>query len=108
MPLSDTKGNGGRSKEGASSKNNPARGLLGRTSSDDGRKNDATKQAPNATKRTNRVMAAVAALNGKTKRTDANDPAPLKLDPRVVDAEFEAVLVSLSNPFYSHHHSPQY
>jgi hypothetical protein len=41
-------------------------------------------------------MAAVAAFNGRTKPTDAPAASPPKeLDPKVVDAEFEEVLVSL-------------
>lgn len=98
VPLSDSKGNGGKMKQSASSKSIPSPGLLGRTTSDEDKKDDAAKQVSNATKRTNRVMAAVAALNGKTKRTDASSTSPVKMDPKVVDAEFEAVLESRNIP----------
>ena len=40
-----------------------------------------------------RVMAAVAAFNGKSKQAESA-PASAKPDPKVVDAEFEEVLVS--------------
>lgn len=93
-PLSDTKGNEGRTRESASSKSVSARGPLECTKSDDSKKKDDVKPQSNTTKRTNRVMAAVAALNGKTKRTDPSGTSPVKLDPKVVDAEFEVVLVS--------------
>lgn len=61
--------------------------------------NSSTEQGPSnplkIAKRGSRVMAAVAALNGK-----ANQTVPLKgeakLDPKAVDADFEAVLVCLS------------
>ncbi|KAF2704611.1 GTPase binding protein Rid1 [Pleomassaria siparia CBS 279.74] len=98
MPLSDTKGNGGRTKESTSTKSIPGRGLLGGTTSDDGRRDEAAKQFSNATKRANRVMTAVAALNGKTKRTEPSGTSPVKLDPKVVDAEFETVLESRNIP----------
>jgi hypothetical protein len=95
QPLSDTKGNGERVKESTRSKSiPPTRGMLSRNSSDDDKKEVAVKQESNATRRTNRVMAAVAALNGKAKRTDSSGTSPVKLDPKVIDAEFEVVLVS--------------
>jgi hypothetical protein len=98
QPLSDTKGNGGRTKEIASSRSIPARRMLSRNNSDEATKEVAAKQESNATRRTNRVMAAVAALNGKTKRTDNRGTSPVRLDPKVVDAEFEVVLVSTLCP----------
>lgn len=95
-PLSVTKGNEGRSKD-AVTKETSSRSLLRRTSSDNGkRKDDLAKQAQNGVKKQNRVMAAVAAFNGKSKETQARPASPNKLDPKVVDAEFEDVLVSLS------------
>lgn len=60
-----------------------------------------TEQAPvkenlNVTKRGNRVMAAVAALQGKAKGTAVKQEAAL--DPTTVDREFEAVLASRNVP----------
>ena len=98
VPLSDTKGNEGRVKESASSKSIPARPNLGRASTDTSRKDMAVKPTPQptaATKKPSRVMAAVAAFNGKSKQqSDVSAASPTKLDPKLVDAEFEEVLVS--------------
>ncbi|KAJ4295334.1 hypothetical protein N0V90_007345 [Kalmusia sp. IMI 367209] len=55
------------------------------------------KKAADATKKQNRVMAAVAAFNGKSKQSTPAS-SPTKLDPKVVDAEFEAVLESRQIP----------
>lgn len=60
-----------------------------------------TEQPPpkdklNINKRGGRVMAAVAALQGKAKGTAPKEEATL--DPKVVDAEFEAVLASRNVP----------
>ncbi|KAF1945342.1 hypothetical protein EJ02DRAFT_369730 [Clathrospora elynae] len=101
QPLSDTKGNEGRIKESASSKSIPARPPLGRASSDIGRKDLAVKPLaapPAAVKKPNRVMAAVAAFNGKSKLPDAAAISSTKLDPKLVDAEFEDVLESRNIP----------
>jgi hypothetical protein len=96
VPLSDTKGNEGRVKENAPSKSNPSRPPIARSSTDNSRKDGASKAAPQptvATKKPNRVMAAVAAFNGKSRQMEA-PTSPTKLDPKMVDAEFEDVLVS--------------
>jgi hypothetical protein len=99
QPLSDTKGNGERVKESTRSRSiPPTRGMLNRNSSYEGKKEVAVKQESNATRRTNRVMAAVAALNSKAKRTDSNATSSVNLDPKVIDAEFEVVLVSTVCP----------
>jgi len=97
VPLGDTKGNEGRVKESTSSKSISTGGLLGRTSSETGResRNSSPKKAADASKKPNRVMAAVAAFNGKSRHTGGTPTtSPTKLDPKVVDAEFETVLVS--------------
>jgi hypothetical protein len=95
VPLSDTKGNEGRTRESSPVK--PARPILSRASTDTGSKdyslNSMAPPPPSPTKKQNRVMAAVAAFNGKSKQADSA-PASAKPDPRVVDAEFEEVLVS--------------
>jgi hypothetical protein len=95
VPLSDTKGNHDRPTEGASSRTTSARPLVRRSSSEGDKRRDAVaKQATPSPKKQNRVMAAVAAFNGKAKEAQTAAPAALpKLDPRAVDAEFEAVLV---------------
>jgi len=95
VPLGDTKGNETRTKE-SPSKNLVARGMLGRHSSEISQENTSPKKIADAAKKQNRVMAAVAALNGRSKQPERSTPAssPTKLDPKVVDAEFEAVLVS--------------
>ncbi|CAO2655938.1 Nn.00g047410.m01.CDS01 [Neocucurbitaria sp. VM-36] len=101
VPLSDTKGNEGRIKESSSSKSIPARPVLGRASTDTSRTDVAVKPVMQPTvtaKKPNRVMAAVAAFNGKSKQTDAAPLSPTKLDPEMVDAEFEVVLESRNIP----------
>ncbi|PVI00353.1 hypothetical protein DM02DRAFT_527174 [Periconia macrospinosa] len=98
VPLGDTKGNEGRVKE---TKNFNPRGLLNRASSDYGREASTVKTAPDSPKKQNRVMAAVAAFNGKSKattRSTTSPTSPVKLDPKVVDAEFESVLESRNIP----------
>jgi hypothetical protein len=96
VPLGDTRGNEGRIKESASSKSITGGGFLGRTSSETGRESrSSSPKKADASKKPNRVMAAVAAFNGKSKHTGGTPAtSPTKLDPQVVDAEFEAVLVS--------------
>jgi hypothetical protein len=96
VPLSDTKGNEGRTRESSPVK--PARPILSRASTDTGSKDYslnpmAPPPPPATTKKQNRVMAAVAAFNGKSKQADGAS-ASAKLDPKAVDAEFEEVLVS--------------
>ncbi|USP81451.1 hypothetical protein yc1106_08725 [Curvularia clavata] len=101
MPLSDTQGNEGRFRDPSPTKNKPSRPMFSRASTDSGNKDFSVKpmapppQPPPASpKKTSRVMAAVAAFNGKAKQADG-PPAPIvKPDPKVVDAEFEEVLVS--------------
>lgn len=95
VPLSDTKGNEGRTKENVSSRNAPSRPPMGRASTDTSRKDDASRsnsQPAVAAKKPNRVMAAVAAFNGRSRQMEA-PTSPTKLDPKVVDTEFEEVLV---------------
>jgi hypothetical protein len=95
VPLSDTKGNEGRIKESTSSKSIPPRPTMGRAGTDTSRKNEPARSATEpvtAAKKPNRVMAAVAAFNGKSRQMEA-PTSPVKLDPRTVDAEFEVVLV---------------
>jgi hypothetical protein len=95
VPLSDTKGNEGRVKESASSKNMPSRPPFGRSSTDTSRKELNSRPVAQATvsaKKPNRVMAAVAAFNGKSRQMEA-PTSPTKLDAKTVDAEFEVVLV---------------
>ena len=97
FPLSDTKGNEARAREPSPSKYNPARPAFSRASTDTGTKEfsmEPMAPPPVSPKKQNRVMAAVAAFNGKSKQADGT-PAPYtKPDPKVVDAEFEEVLVS--------------
>ncbi|KAI4642935.1 hypothetical protein J4E93_007004 [Alternaria ventricosa] len=100
VPLSDTKGNEGRTRESSPVK--PARPVLSRASTDTGSKDYslnsmAPPPPPANTKKQNRVMAAVAAFNGKAKQADGA-PASAKLDPKAVDAEFEEVLESRNIP----------
>ncbi|CAE7178775.1 hypothetical protein P3342_002178 [Pyrenophora teres f. teres] len=101
VPLSDTKGNEGRARETSPSKNNPTRPGFSRASTDIGTKEfsmEPMAPPPVSPKKQNRVMAAVAAFNGKAKQTDGT-PAPYtKPDPKVVDAEFEEVLESRNIP----------
>ncbi|KAF2866934.1 armadillo-type protein [Massariosphaeria phaeospora] len=98
VPLSDTKGNEGRLKESASSKSIIPRNMLRRSSSDIGKKGSPTKKEGSSPKKPNRVMAAVAAFNGKAKQVGATATSPAKLDPKLVDAEFEQVLASRNIP----------
>ncbi|RYO71809.1 hypothetical protein AA0113_g1598 [Alternaria arborescens] len=98
VPLSDTKGNEGRTRESSPTK--PPRPILSRASTDTGSKDYSLKDMappPSPTKKQNRVMAAVAAFNGKSKQAESA-PASAKPDPKVVDAEFEEVLESRNIP----------
>lgn len=97
-PLADTKGNEGRAKESFATKTTNPRGFLSRASSDYGQTSNAPKAVPDSPKKQSRVMAAVAAFNGKSKantRSATSPTSPVKLDPKVVDVEFESVLVSV-------------
>ncbi|KAF2642596.1 hypothetical protein P280DRAFT_516370 [Massarina eburnea CBS 473.64] len=116
VPLGDTRPNGGRVKDSVSSRSITNRSMLRRTNSDKSTKSTmsirsvkcsedkGTKKVPETTttKRQNRVMAAVAAFNGKSKpaahQTAVPPASPTKLDPKVVDAEFETVLESRNIP----------
>ncbi|KAF2690180.1 hypothetical protein K458DRAFT_290279 [Lentithecium fluviatile CBS 122367] len=101
VPLGDTKGNEGRVKENTSSKSITTRGMLRRTSSETSResRSSSPKKPAVAVKKPNRVMAAVAAFNGKSKQSGGTPAtSPTKLDPKVVDAEFESVLESRNIP----------
>lgn len=100
MPLSDTQGNEGRFRDPSPSKSKSIRPALGRASTDSGSKDFSVKPMappppPASPKKPNRVMAAVAAFNGKAKQADGPPTPTVKHDPKVVDAEFEEVLVSL-------------
>ncbi|CAI6322042.1 unnamed protein product [Periconia digitata] len=100
-PLGDTKGNEGRVKENVSTRTMNPRGFLSRASSDQSSDSYTPKPLPDSPKKQNRVMAAVAAFNGKSKSTSQSATAPMppiKLDPKVVDAEFESVLESRNIP----------
>ena len=103
-PLTDTQGNRERTRDSSPSKSKTSRPTLGRASTDIPRQlttDGAPEPPPSPTKRQNRVMAAVAAFNGRTKPTDAPAASsPRELDPKVVDAEFEEVLVSLLRQNY--------
>jgi hypothetical protein len=99
-PLGDTKGNEVRTRDESPSKNKPARPTLSRASTDTGARDYSVKpMAPpppaSPTKKQNRVMAAVAAFNGKSKQVAGESAASAKLDPKAVDAEFEVVLVGV-------------
>ncbi|KAH4175623.1 hypothetical protein HBI81_001930 [Parastagonospora nodorum] len=100
VPLSDTKGNEGRSRDPSPSKHSAVRPPMGRSSTDTSRKDEKARPAPQpapAAKKPNRVMAAVAAFNGKSRQMEAPS-SPTKLDPQTVDAEFEEVLESRNIP----------
>lgn len=99
-PLTDTHGNGERTRDPSPSKSpsksKSSRPGFGRASTDTGRQFmtvGAMEPPPSPTKKPSRVMAAVAAFNGRTKQTDTAPAPPTKVDPKVVDAEFEEVLV---------------
>jgi hypothetical protein len=99
-PLGDTKGNEVRIRDESPSKSKPPRPTLSRASTDTGARDYSVKpMAPppptSPTKKQNRVMAAVAAFNGKAKQVAGEPAASTKLDPKTVDAEFEVVLVSV-------------
>lgn len=101
VPLGDTKGNGGRVKENISSKSIASKPVLSRRSTDQPRVTTSPKKEPESPRKQSRVMAAVAAFNGRSKESGKMGPpasptkADSKLDPKVVDAEFEEVLVCL-------------
>ncbi|KAJ4359775.1 uncharacterized protein N0V89_000331 [Didymosphaeria variabile] len=104
VPLGDTKGNEGRTKDSPSKSLTPRPPLV-RANTDNSRESipqesTSPKKTSNAEKRQSRVMAAVAAFNGKSKQTEKGTPAtsPIKLDPKMVDAEFEEVLESRQIP----------
>ncbi|RMZ67638.1 GTPase binding Rid1 [Pyrenophora seminiperda CCB06] len=102
VPFSDIKGNEGRARESSPSKNNPARPGFSRASTDTGTREFSMEPMapppPVSPKKQNRVMAAVAAFNGKAKQGDDTPAAASKPDPKVVDAEFEEVLESRNIP----------
>ncbi|EUC37520.1 hypothetical protein COCCADRAFT_85345 [Bipolaris zeicola 26-R-13] len=103
MPLSDTQGNEGRFRDPSPSKSKSTRPALGRASTDSGSKDFSVKPMappppPASPKKQNRVMAAVAAFNGKAKQADGPPTPTVKHDPKVVDAEFEEVLESRNIP----------
>ncbi|KAF2020538.1 hypothetical protein BU24DRAFT_338566 [Aaosphaeria arxii CBS 175.79] len=94
-PLGETKGNGEKS---TSSKSISAKSMLRRSNSDSKKKDGASKRDASPGKKPNRVMAAVAAFNGKAKEVYIGPTPPPKLDPKQIDAEFEAVLESRNIP----------
>ncbi|KAF1998312.1 hypothetical protein P154DRAFT_439444 [Amniculicola lignicola CBS 123094] len=100
VPLGDTKTKGNAEKPRvATQPTNSSRHMLRRSSSDSGKKKDsAAKQAASPTKKPNRVMAAVAALNGKARHANTASTSPTKMDPKSVEADFEAVLESRNIP----------
>ncbi|ORY13073.1 GTPase binding protein Rid1 [Clohesyomyces aquaticus] len=99
VPLSDTKGNEGRSKAASPAKGVSTRSMLQRSSSDSRKsKEKAAKEQASPKKGGNRVMAAVAAFNGKSKESHTGATPPVKLDRKAVEAEFEAVLASRNIP----------
>jgi hypothetical protein len=96
VPLGDTKGNGGTPRDDAASAQSvKARSMLRRSNSGRDKKKDDAKRPASPPKKPNRVMAAVAAFNGRTKEAQTPPASPTKLDPLAVEAEFEAVLVRL-------------
>ncbi|KAJ4984629.1 GTPase-binding protein rid1 [Stagonosporopsis vannaccii] len=101
-PLTDAQGNGERTRDSSPSKSKPTRPTLDRASTDIGRRpsgNGSMDPPPSPTKKHNRVMAAVAAFNGRAKQADAPPASPTKeFDPKIVDAEFEEVLESRNIP----------
>lgn len=102
MPLSDTQGNEGRQKDASPTKSRPARPTLSRSSTDSATKDFSVKpmapEPPPSPKKASRVMAAVAAFNGKAKQAETAHAPTVKPDPKVIDAEFEEVLVSVCLP----------
>ncbi|KAF2465404.1 uncharacterized protein BDR25DRAFT_318286 [Lindgomyces ingoldianus] len=99
VPLSDSRGNEGRSNGASPPKGATTRSMLKRTSSDGHKSKERTtaKQQPSPPKKGNRVMAAVAAFNGRNREPQAGTPQ-VKLDRKIVEAEFEAVLESRNIP----------
>ena len=90
-PLSDTKGNEDRRKQASQQSSRP---FLKRASSDSHKsKQPQPEQAPPNNKMGSRVMAAVAAFNSKARDQEPVRQASVPLDPKKVEAEFEAVLV---------------
>ncbi|KAL6158561.1 hypothetical protein ACJBU6_02671 [Exserohilum turcicum] len=102
MPLSDTQGNEGRQKDASPTKSRPARPTLSRSSTDSATKDFSVKpmapEPPPSPKKASRVMAAVAAFNGKAKQAETAHAPTVKPDPKVIDAEFEEVLESRNIP----------
>jgi hypothetical protein len=90
-PLSATKGNG----TDANSRGVKTRSMMMQQTSSEGcRSTDAkTRTGQTVGQKGNRVMAAVAVFNGKAKDAGVEMSAPLS--PKVVDEEFEAVLVCI-------------
>ncbi|KAF2130249.1 GTPase binding protein-like protein Rid1 [Dothidotthia symphoricarpi CBS 119687] len=103
-PLADTQGNEGRVKDTAASKAAHARPALARAKTDSLTKETMHRDRglpqlpPPSPKKPNRVMAAVAAFNGRSKQVEGPPASPTKLNPSVVDADFEEVLESRNIP----------
>lgn len=91
VPLADTLGNELR----PSSRGAAPRGMMVRSSSEIGkRREEPVTPLSSSPKKPSRVMAAVAAFNGKAKEAQTPPVSPVKLlDARAVEAEFEEVLV---------------
>ncbi|KAF2749768.1 hypothetical protein M011DRAFT_492809 [Sporormia fimetaria CBS 119925] len=96
VPLSDAHGNGEHA--GPSSRGFSARDLLKRANSDGVQKKEELRQPASPVKRQSRVMAAVAAFNGRAKEAQSTPPSPTKMDPQAVEVEFESVLESRNIP----------
>ena len=93
VPLSITRGNEARTKNEHNTKGVLTRSMLRRTSSESQKsKDEQSNRGLTIAKKGARVMAAVAAFNGKAREAGAE--TQVKLDPKSVNAEFEAVLVS--------------
>ena len=93
VPLSITRGNEARTKDEHNTKGILTRSMLRRTSSESQKsKDEQSNRGLTIAKKGARVMAAVAAFNGKAREAEVE--TQVKLDPKVVNAEFEAVLVS--------------
>ncbi|OCL02728.1 hypothetical protein AOQ84DRAFT_443169 [Glonium stellatum] len=97
VPLSVTRGNEARVKDEHNTKGVLTRSVLRRTSSESQKsKDEPPSRGLTIAKKGARVMAAVAAFNGKAREAEAE--TQVKLDPKVVNAEFEAVLESRNIP----------
>ncbi|OCK84958.1 GTPase binding protein-like protein Rid1 [Lepidopterella palustris CBS 459.81] len=96
-PLSVTMGNEARMRDDCNGKGVTTRSMLRRASSESRKpKEEQGNKGLTIAKKGARVMAAVAAINGKGKGVHAE--VQDKLDPEILDAEFEEVLESRNIP----------